>query len=111
MADESQGDEQIAKGSAAKSPAGKSVATTAPAGVPAVQGDSQDREPAPQEAEPRFSRERLLGPDGVLIAGEQPGVLAGALADADGESFTRAEVATLVENFLTGSPVVESTED
>jgi hypothetical protein len=50
--------------------------------------------------EPRFSRERVLGPEGEQIAGHPVYVIAGALHGDDSDEFTRAQLERKISDFL-----------
>jgi hypothetical protein len=63
-----------------------------------TQTSSGDSSSSPRE--PRFSRERVLGPDGPKICGQPHHVIVGALHDDDTKDFTRAGLASKVERFL-----------
>lgn len=90
--------------------------TPPPARVPAAaRPTAAERKEAEAEAgrQPRFTLDRLAGPDGPAIVtsafdGDPPlyagsaGVLAGAFHDRDpeGDGFTRAEIKNAVESYL-----------
>lgn len=77
-------------------------------GAKALEADGQTRKgitgwepPKPKPAgPPTFSRERLLGGDGPMIAGQPPYVIAGALHEVDGDEFTRDQIEQHVDDFL-----------
>lgn len=48
----------------------------------------------------RYSRERLLGPDGAVITGHPGSVIVGALHDNDDAEFTLTEINRKIESFL-----------
>lgn len=62
------------------------------------------------DGEPRFSRERVLGPEGGQILPSVQGyVLAGAIHESDAQEFTRSELHSLVDAFLARPVQTEET--
>lgn len=68
------------------------------AGLPDTAARREAGEQSGQQA-PRFSRERLLGPDAQSLTGHPTNVLAGALALDDRDEFTQAQVDAAVAKY------------
>ena len=67
-----------------------------------TQSDQPDDAPkadAPKDAEPRFPRERLTGPEGPAITGVARHIIVGALHGDERTKFTRGDVEKAVAAF------------